>query len=67
MKINWTELRTLATLRRIAKSMERANELEEYRQQREYPPIPETGPPGPRKTVFSRPTVAEWNDKEIGR
>ena len=59
--VKFTELRTLATLRRIAKAMERANELEERRQEIEYATIREAGPS--KKMVFSRPTVEDWNQK----
>jgi hypothetical protein len=63
--VKFTELRTLATLRRIAKAMERANQLEERRQEVEYATIKESGPI--RKMVFSRPTTEDWNEKVIGR
>lgn len=72
-----TELRVLATLRRMAKAMERANQLEEHRQEMEYPrgsgwlfgmdaPVCKNPPreANPRRTVFSRPTAEEWNEKE---
>jgi hypothetical protein len=54
----FTELRTLAVLRRIAKAMERANELELHRQEIEHPPLKE-GRPEPRKAVFSKAANVE--------
>jgi hypothetical protein len=59
----FTELRVLVTLRRIAKAMERANELELHRQQMEYPPIKDS-PDVPKKVSISRPSVNEWNERE---
>jgi hypothetical protein len=56
----WTRfalLRVVAVLRRIAKAMERANELELHRQQIEHPPLKEGG--STRKFVFSRPEKKE--------
>jgi hypothetical protein len=55
-----TELRALATLRRIAVAMERANQLEEKRQEIDYAPLRDAGKPV-RKSVISRPSPGEWN------
>ena len=65
--VNFTELRVWGVLRRIAKAMERANELELHRQEIEYAPLKDAGSPVPRKAVFSRPTAKEWNEKERTR
>lgn len=58
----FTELRFLATLRRIARAMEEANRLEKHRQELDYPPIPRADAPV-RKTVISHPTVESWNQR----
>lgn len=63
MIAHWTELRVLATLRRIAKAMERANQLEEHRQEIEYPRLRDSGSAPAKKVVFSKPTMDEWNAK----
>jgi hypothetical protein len=58
----WAELRVLATLRRIAKAMERANELEMHRQELEYPPLAKAEKPK-RSAEISHPTVQDWNQR----
>jgi hypothetical protein len=63
----FTELRVLATLRRIAKAMEEANRLEKYRQAIEYPPLAKTEPPPIRKVVITHPTVEQWNQDKRGK
>lgn len=63
MKIPWAEMRLLVTLRRLAKALERSNELELHRQEMEYPPL-RTGPAPEKKMTFSKPTIEEWNKKE---
>ena len=60
MKLPWTELRFLVTLRRMAVAMEEANRLEKFRQEREYPPL-RTTPIPPRKVVISHPKIDDWN------
>lgn len=64
MTLNFSSLRLVASLRGIAKALERANELELNRQQMEYPPIKDA-PTSPKKMVISRPTVGDWNDREV--
>jgi hypothetical protein len=59
MIAKFTELRVLATLRRIAKAMERANQLEEHRQSIEYPRLRDPGDAPAKKVVFFRPKVEE--------
>lgn len=59
----FTELRFLATLRRIAQAMEEANRLEKFRQAIEYPPLAKTEPPPIRKVQISHPSVEQWNAK----
>jgi len=51
-----TELRILATLRRIAKALERMNDLAEARD----PIVPLRAA---RKAEISHPKVGEWNDR----
>lgn len=58
---DFTALRLASSVRRLAKAMERANELELHRQDVEHPPLKDAGKK--KKTVFSRPTIDEWNDK----
>jgi hypothetical protein len=60
---HWAELRALATLRRIAKAMERANDLELHRQQMEYPPISRAEAPK-RNLDISHPTAQAWNERQ---
>lgn len=62
MKI-FSELRVVAVLRRIAKAMERANQLEEHRQSIEYPRLRDGKDAPEKKVKISRPTVGDWDDK----
>ena len=62
-----TELRVLATLRRLAKAMEEANRLERHRQELEYKPLPKTEAPPRPAVVFGHPTVEEWNERARGK
>ncbi len=55
-------LRAVALLRRIAKALERANELEQYRIERDYPPVASTSA-APRMAEVSRPTLEQWNER----
>jgi hypothetical protein len=67
MIVKWTELRLLATLRRIAKAMERANELELHRQEMEYQALPKSAvDPGRKKVIISHPSAQRWNDRAAG-
>jgi hypothetical protein len=56
----------LGLLRRIAKALERANELEKFRIERDYPPLA-AAPPAPRMAEISQPTVAQWNERYRSR
>jgi hypothetical protein len=53
------EIRLLAMLRRIAKAIERSNELTQERMKFDYPQWRER--PKPRKAEISVPTVEQWN------
>lgn len=54
------ELRMVAWLKRIALALERANQLEEHRQDLEFAPVAYKEP---RKAVFSHPSVKDWNKR----
>lgn len=65
--IPWSDLRVLACLRRIAKALEWANELEQHRQELEFEPFKEKKDTGEnRKVIISHPTVQRWNDRKAG-
>lgn len=59
---HFTELRVLATLRRIARAMEEANRLEKHRQEIEYAQLPK-GEAKTRPSVISHPSVDQWNER----
>lgn len=54
------ELRIVAWLKRIAMALERSNQLEQHRQDLEFPPVTYKEP---KKAVFSHPTIDQWNKK----
>jgi hypothetical protein len=57
--MNFTQMgRVAAQLRRIARALETANDLEERRQDRDYPLPPARGS---KLVEIHNPTVAEWN------
>ena len=59
-------LRLLALLRRIAKALERSNELANERLLRDYPDLArERGrkPKRPKVVEVYAPTVADWNEQ----
>lgn len=58
--------RLILLFRRIAVALERANELEEYRLRREFPPLKSESAP-PKFAEISRPTVASWNERHEQR
>lgn len=55
------ELRLLSLLRRIAKALERSNELTKERMRYDYPMWKEK--PKPRHAEISVPTVESWNQR----
>ena len=65
MREIFANLRVLATIRRIAKAMERANELEANRQGLEFPVVMPSHTSA-RRPVISRPTVEDWNRRAAG-
>lgn len=56
----FTQLRIAVLLRRLARSLERQNELAEQRMRLDYPEWRER--PKPRPAEISVPTVAQWNE-----
>lgn len=58
--------RLIILVRRIAAALERANELEEYRLRREFPPLKSDDAPR-RFAEVSHPSVASWNERHENR
>lgn len=59
----WVDLRFLFALRRIAKALERANQLEEHRQEIEYPRLRDPKDAPPKRIVISRGMVGRSTDE----
>lgn len=57
----FTILRVVAVLRRVAKALERANQLAETRLECEFPKLALAKTHGPKLVKIDRPSAADWN------